>query len=290
LQVFSLGVQSSTAAQPFANVAWSHGDSTATYTVATTPRIQSSAEISDAASYASLAGEEKGVLHLEHGLHQEVKLEHTGPTVDASVALYDDRIDDPIIDAMGSLVNGDFATGNYLSDPSTEMERMLGAAYSSRGVVMRIQHDGSVPKLGPLYESVEYATGSALSAPEAAAPGVLDHGSPVFHPQTAQALSLGIGGRCPRSGTSWRAAYRLQPANSVTAVDLFDTGMADAYLSVFLRQPLHRSRIFPGGVDAIVNVRNLLAEGYHPFLTSDGSTLFFAQVDRSVQGGLAFYF
>jgi hypothetical protein len=86
----------------------------------------------------------------------------------------------------------------------------------------------------------------------------------------------------------------MQPSDSVTAVDLFDarvdSGMADAYLSLFLRQPLHHSRIFPGGVDAIVNVRNLLAQGYHPFLTADGSTLFFAQVDRSIQGGLAFYF
>jgi hypothetical protein len=291
LQVFSLGVQSSTAAQPFANVAWSSGDTTATYTVATTPRVQGSPEISDAASYAPLAGERNGVLHLEHGLHQEVKLEHAGPTVDASVALYDDRIDDPIIDAMGSLLNGDFASGNYLEDPGTQIARMLGATYSSRGIVMQVRHDGSVPSLGPVYESVEYATGSALSAPESAAPGAVNHGSsPVFHAQTAQALSLAIGGKSPRSGTTWRAAYRLQPANSVTAVDLFDTGMADAYLSVFLRQPLHRSRIFPGNVDAIVNVRNLLAEGYHPFLTSDGSTLFFAQVDRSVQGGLAFYF
>jgi hypothetical protein len=43
-------------------------------------------------------------------------------------------------------------------------------------------------------------------------------------------------------------------------------------------------------VDALINVRNLLAEGYRPFVTADGSTLYFAQTERSVQGGLSFSF
>ena len=38
------------------------------------------------------------------------------------------------------------------------------------------------------------------------------------------------------------------------------------------------------------DVRNLLAEGYRPFLTRDGSTLYFAQDERSIQGGLSFSF
>jgi hypothetical protein len=44
------------------------------------------------------------------------------------------------------------------------------------------------------------------------------------------------------------------------------------------------------GVEARVDLRNLLAEGYQPFLTSDGSHLYFAQAQRCVQGGLAFTF
>jgi hypothetical protein len=289
LQVFSLGTQSSTVARPFANLAWSHGDTTASYTVSSTPRVEGSAGISDAASFSTLAGEQNGTLRIEHGLHQELKIGHAGPVMDVSAAIYDDRIDDPVIDAMGQIAHGDFASGDYLLDPSTGLARVIGADYSSNGIVMQVRHQGR----DSVYESVEYATGSALNAPEPPASSALK-AAPAFHPESAQSLALAVGGKTPRTGTTWRAAYRLQPGNSVTAVDLFDagvdTGMADAYLSVFLRQPLHRSRIFPGGVDAIVNVRNLLAQGYHPFLTSDGSTLFFAQVDRSVQGGLAFYF
>ena len=32
------------------------------------------------------------------------------------------------------------------------------------------------------------------------------------------------------------------------------------------------------------------SEGYRPFLTRDGSTLYFAQSERSIQGGLSFSF
>jgi hypothetical protein len=59
---------------------------------------------------------------------------------------------------------------------------------------------------------------------------------------------------------------------------------------MFLRQPIHRGRIFPGGIEAVVDVRNLLAQGYYPFMTPDGSMLYFAQAGRSIEGGIAFTF
>jgi Fe-S cluster biogenesis protein NfuA len=43
-------------------------------------------------------------------------------------------------------------------------------------------------------------------------------------------------------------------------------------------------------MEAMVAVRNLLAEGYRPFLSSDGTTLYFAQVSRSIEGGVSFTF
>jgi hypothetical protein len=48
--------------------------------------------------------------------------------------------------------------------------------------------------------------------------------------------------------------------------------------------------MLPNGVQAMVAVRNLLAEGYRPFLSTDGTTLYFAQVSRSIEGGLSFTF
>jgi hypothetical protein len=43
-------------------------------------------------------------------------------------------------------------------------------------------------------------------------------------------------------------------------------------------------------MEALIDVRNLLAQGYRPFVTQDGSTLYFAQAERSIQGGLSFSF
>jgi hypothetical protein len=37
-----------------------------------------------------------------------------------------------------------------------------------------------------------------------------------------------------------------------------------------------------GGFEALLDVRNLLAEGYRPILLSDGSLLVFAQDQRSI--------
>jgi hypothetical protein len=280
LGMFNLGPQQVTSAMPFADVVWSHGNNTVSYAVATNPEMQSAANVGGDVSFASLSGEQNGQLRQEHGLHQQVKLEHDGDSYMESIAYYQDEIDDPVVDAMGNMMT---AGADSLYDSAANVARFMGASYTSHGMMMQVRHDGPL-----MYEAVSFETGSALEAPQAS---VSSSGAePVFQARNAEALSLTVGGKVPRSGTTWRAAYRMQPGSTVTAVDLFESGMAGAYLSVFLRQPLHHTRVFPGGVDAVVNVNNLLAQGYHPFLTTDGSTLFFAQVNRSIQGGLAFYF
>ena len=45
-----------------------------------------------------------------------------------------------------------------------------------------------------------------------------------------------------------------------------------------------------GAVDVMVDVHNLLAQGFRPFVLTDGSVLMFAQDQRSVSGGFAFTF
>ncbi len=282
IELFGAAGQSATAVRPFASVTWNKGNATVSYALETAPRMGSSAELAADDAAASSMGEQNGVARTEHGLHQEIKVAYAGSAFDASAAVYQDRIADPTLDAAGRIGADELASGNYLFDPVTDMSRVVGSDYSSRGVVMQVTHHGS----SSVYETVEFASGSALSAPES----VAGTGTPAFRAVNAESVALLLGGRMPRTGTTWRTSYRLQPGDSVNAVDLFESGMADAYLSVFLRQPLHHGRIFPGGVDAVIDVKNLLAQGYHPFLTSDGNTLFFAQVNRSISGGLAFYF
>ena len=47
---------------------------------------------------------------------------------------------------------------------------------------------------------------------------------------------------------------------------------------------------FDRRLEALLDVRNLLAEGYQPYILSDGTLLLFAQDQRSLRLGLAFTF
>ena len=76
----------------------------------------------------------------------------------------------------------------------------------------------------------------------------------------------------------------------VTAVDPYASFSDQAYFSCYLRQALRLGNLLPAGLDATVDVTNLLAQGYRPFLSADGQTLFLAQSPRTVQAGLALTF
>jgi hypothetical protein len=87
-----------------------------------------------------------------------------------------------------------------------------------------------------------------------------------------------------------RAAYRWQPERLVTAVNPYEAFSDQAYLSFYLRQPIRCGNFLPPGLEATIDVTNLLAQGYRPFLSTDGGTLFLAQSPRTIQAGLAFSF
>jgi hypothetical protein len=61
-------------------------------------------------------------------------------------------------------------------------------------------------------------------------------------------------------------------------------------LNLRVSQPIHITRDGSGGLEALLDVRNLLAEGYRPYILSDGSLLLFADDQRSMRAGLAFTF
>jgi hypothetical protein len=42
--------------------------------------------------------------------------------------------------------------------------------------------------------------------------------------------------------------------------------------------------------DAVIDLRNLLAQGYRPVLSPDGSTLYLVQTPRCIRAGLNFQF
>ncbi len=76
----------------------------------------------------------------------------------------------------------------------------------------------------------------------------------------------------------------------VTPIAAYEAFSDQPYLSCYIRQTIRLGGLLPPGLEATVDVTNLLAEGYRPFLSADGRVLFLAQAPRAVQGGLSFTF
>jgi hypothetical protein len=60
-------------------------------------------------------------------------------------------------------------------------------------------------------------------------------------------------------------------------------------LNLFIRQPIPAS-FLAGHMEVLMDLRNLLAQGYVPVMGRDGRTLYLVQSARSVRGGVAFSF
>ena len=134
-----------------------------------------------------------------------------------------------------------------------------------------------------LWAALEFVSGTALETGN-------EQGMAGLHTASAEAATLAVKGRVLRTGTRLRAAYRWQPRRLASAVGPYEAFSDQAFLSFTLRQAVRWGDRLPEGLEATIDVTNLLAEGYQPYLSADGRTLFLAQTPRTVQGGLSFTF
>ena len=270
---------------PFAGVSVHEGDNVVSYHMSTSPGAQHANEIDRADTLAPALTENNGKLLIEDGLHQEISYERRAGRVSWRMTVYQDHINHPVVSGGGTLALADWNSGNLLYDPNTDLLKATGQNFFSNGMLAEMHdHIGDDTWL-----NFAYAVSDALTMDSLSGPVTLEEGINSLHPRRASMIAASISGKSKHAGTQWRASYRWQPADTVTAVDPFNSQLPDPYLSFYLRQPI-RCRILPYRVEALIDVRNLLAEGYRPFLTQDGSTLYFAQAERSIQGGLSFSF
>jgi hypothetical protein len=266
------------AALPFATVAWHGGNSTINYRMASAPSGPNQDE-SEAGYYLPMLSMHDGQLALERGLHQEIGWERRTDASGVSFLVYSDQIDNPIIEASGQAVDGN----SVLSDPVSGLLRGAGRSFSSAGVMAAFEHRmaGNQIRLG-------YANGDALVMPALAHPAAVSQLFAAAKPRRAQMYSISLSGTLDGSGTRWRASYRWQPADTVTSVAPYSVSAIEPFLNVHLRQPIstHHEGL---DIEALLNVNNLLAEGYRPYLVN-GRMLVFAQDQRSIGAGVAFTF
>jgi hypothetical protein len=279
------GAAETTSSLPFLNAAWHEDGISVSYRAATSPEMQSAGTVADSVTLAPMFTEEGGRVRIQRGFHQELRFEDNTASRRALVAFYQDEVQSPVIGGGGSVSQQDLAGGDLLYDPVSQGFRVSGPGYTSGGISAVLAQ-----KVGTTWATLSYANGKALAfeIPESAV--TLNGAVQGLNQRRTEAVTASLDGRVTRTGTGWHASYRWQPMNTVTPVAVYDSFGQGAYLNILIRQRLRCGHLLPNGTEALVDVRNLLAEGYRPFLTRDGSTLYFAQSQRSIQGGLSFSF
>jgi len=220
---------------------------------------------------------------VERAAHHEVSVSRRMGATKVQLAGFLDRVHSLVLTGAG--------------DPTSYSDDVLPDVYSgtfsygyapgvsAAGIRAVVQHKITED----LTATADYSTGQVVSADapmnwQALAQGLT----------TSRQHSVGakLYGYIPSSGTRWIASYKWTSGNALSAVDAFNAspGQMDPYLSLFIRQPLPGTSFIPGRMDALLDIRNLLAQGYLPVMGQDGRTVYMVQSARSLRGGLAFTF
>jgi carboxypeptidase family protein len=276
-----------TAMLPFASVSWHDGNSILHYRMATMVQDRA-ADDSEAGAYLPAMVERNGEVAIERGRHQEIGWERDTDASGVSLLLYSDNVEDPVLEALGRFAAGESpaSEASVLFDPVSGLMRAAGPSFSSTGVQASMEH--RLP--GKNLVRVSYTNGSALVMPTMTQPAALSQLIAGARAHRAQTYSIALSGTLDGTGTRWSASYSWQPDDTVTEIAPFALNSPAPFLNFHLRQPIHLSRDGSGGFEALLDVRNLLAEGYCPYILSDGSLVLFAPNQRSLRAGLAFTF
>ncbi len=217
-----------------------------------------------------------------HALALSTRLPHDGVV---ELAVYRDDVMSPIITGVGLLPAGEAGSAPIATDPTTASFLAVARSYDAAGVRIVVEQ----PITHGVALNVSFADGQALRS-AAAANATLDQVLTGLSAQNAIAAGVGVDGKSQRSGTVLRAGYRWQDSRTLTAVDRYRATDDAAYLHCQLRQSLRALPFLPANLEAVLEVQNLLQQGYQPFVSHDGHTLYLAQSSRVLQGGLSFSF
>jgi hypothetical protein len=238
-----------------------------------------SSDLSETATRMSITGFSPAV---ERDHHQEVSISQRIGKNNLQVAFYADSLADPVLTGVGEMTA---ESGEVLPDVYSGTFSYQGNNYATRGMRVVLQRK----LLSDLTATLDYAYGGVL---DLSRPDVqLQDAREWIRAEQRQAVAAKFSGTVPKVNTRWIASYRYIGGRTLTPVDLFDTsaGQSDPYLNLCIRQPIP-TRLLARHMEILIDLRNLLAQGYVPVMGSDGRTLYLVQSARSMRGGVAFSF
>jgi len=215
---------------------------------------------------------------LENGLHEELAIDHAlSKRADISAAVFHDLSTHTAVIGRGPSSDPDF-----LQDYFSQAFAYDGGATSSTGARLVYRE-----KLTDnLKATVVYAYAGALAPNGNSSAAELRE---QLATRYRQSVAGAISATAPRFGTKFTASYKWLNGASVSHQDPYGESMynLDPYLSMEIRQPL--PNVFPCHMEISADVGNLLAQGYVPIATGDG-TLVLVPSYRYFRGGLSLQF
>lgn len=217
---------------------------------------------------------------VESAHHQEVSLSERIGKTNLQVALFSDHLLNPALTGVGNVTA---AGGFLLPDITSGTFTYTGAPLDTGGMRVVLQR-----KLASdLTATVDYAFGGVLNLAASDVP--VQQVQQSLTTAHRHALTTKLSGTMPGTHTRWIASYRWINGSALTPVDMFNSsaGQSDPYLNIFIRQPIPA---MGGHIEALIDIRNLLAQGYVPVISQDGQTIYLVDSARSIRGGIAFTF
>ena len=220
---------------------------------------------------------------LERARHQEVSLSRRVGKNNMQVAFYADRVSNTVLTGVGVSTAG---SGEMLPDVDSGTFSYQGRDLSTSGVRLLLQRKLTAD----LTATLDYGYGGVLDL--ARTDVELRDARQSLYTVRRHALSAKLNGKLPGCRTRWTTSYGWASGGALTQVDMFNSsaGQSDPYLNVLVRQPLPGFSFLPLHMEAMLDLRNLMAQGYVPVMGQDGHTVYLVQSARAVRGGVAFIF
>ncbi len=220
---------------------------------------------------------------LERDRHQELNLSRRIGKNNIQVAVFSDHVANTALIGTGEV---SAAGGFLLPDAYSGTFSYAGDTLNAHGLRVVIER-----KLySDLTATLDYACGDVL---DLAKPDVeLQDAGQWLTTQSRHALAAKFSGTVPATHTRWIASYRWVNGSALTPVDMFNAspGQSDPFLNLLVRQPIPTLGFLPAHMEALIDLRNLLAQGYVPVMGQDGQTVYLVQAARSIRGGVMITF